>query len=343
MPKLIKTREADAADVRTVGIPRGLLYYRYHTLWRTFFERLGRTVVVDQPSTRATFAEGDAASVDECCLASKLYMGHVLALLDGRGLDPAGNLRPVDALFIPSTANFGQLKHFCTKFQALPDLVANSLHERHPRILSFAVDELEAHISLREGLMELGARLGERPRDVKAAIHAALHEQQRAEEMLARAQRDLLDSIERLPRAGRPLTILVAAHPYVAHDPFVGGAVEDALRSAGAEVIYADEYDRERAYKKSFEFSATLPWIVNRELVGAILALHDRVDGIVIMSAFPCGPDSMTDDAVQRCVHGKPILALTVDAQSGTAGVETRIESFVDILRYQQKGGYLHD
>ena len=128
----------------------------------------------------------------------------------------------------------------------------------------------------------------------------------------------------------------------MAHDPFVGGAVEAALRAAGAEVIFADEFDHERAYRKSFEFSATLPWIVNREIVGAILALHDHVDGIVIMSAFPCGPDSMTDDAIQRCIHGKPILALTVDAQSGTAGVETRIESFVDILRYQHKGGYLH-
>lgn len=33
---------------------------------------------------------------------------------------------------------------------------------------------------------------------------------------------------------------------------------------------------------------------------------------------------------------------LTVDAQGGTAGVETRVESFVDILSYQKKGGYLN-
>ena len=32
--------------------------------------------------------------------------------------------------------------------------------------------------------------------------------------------------------------------------------------------------------------------------------------------------------------RGKPILNLTIDAQSGTAGLETRVESFVDILRY---------
>ena len=107
-------------------------------------------------------------------------------------------------------------------------------------------------------------------------------------------------------------------------------------------VLYADEADHGRALKASFDFSDTMPWVVNRELVGAILLLHERIDGIVLVSAFPCGPDSMTDDAIMRCIQGKPILNLTIDAQSGTAGLETRIESFMDILRYQKKGGYVH-
>ena len=94
-------------------------------------------------------------------------------------------------------------------------------------------------------------------------------------------------------------------------------------------------------FEAAADFSDTLPWIVNREIIGAITQLHHRVDGIVLVSAFPCGPDSMTDDAIMRCIQGKPILNLTIDAQSGTAGLETRIESFVDILRYQKKGGYV--
>ena len=44
---------------------------------------------------------------------------------------------------------------------------------------------------------------------------------------------------------------------------------------------------------------------------------------------------------VVRCIQGKPVLNLTIDAQSGTAGLETRVESFIDILRYQKKGGYV--
>ena len=49
----------------------------------------------------------------------------------------------------------------------------------------------------------------------------------------------------------------------------------------------------------------------------------------------------MTNDAVMRCITGLPILNLTIDAQTANAGVETRVESFVDILTYQGKGGYV--
>ena len=53
--------------------------------------------------------------------------------------------------------------------------------------------------------------------------------------------------------------------------------------------------------------------------------LHDSVDGILLVNAFPCSLDSMTDDAIIRCIKGKPVLNLTVDAQTATAGLETRI------------------
>ena len=31
-----------------------------------------------------------------------------------------------------------------------------------------------------------------------------------------------------------------------------------------------------------------------------------------------------------------PILNLVLDSQSGTAGVETRLESFIDIIRFKE-------
>ncbi len=321
----------DLADVQSVGLPRALLYYRYGTQWIAFFEALGRSVVVSDPSDRGIFEAGDAVSVDECCLASKLYLGHARSLIG-----------KADTLFIPRIANTSRLKSFCTKFQALPDLVANSLADFHPHIISCVLEEQVTRTYARDSFVGLARRMGAGPREASAAWKISLQAQKSVDKAALIAQKKLIEKIEALPVEDRPLRILVMAHPYVAYDPYIGGSLTDMLDSLGACVLFADRMDKEDAYKASLEFSETLPWLVSRELVGALMLSHKYIDGAVVVSAFPCGPDSMTNDAIARRFRGKPMLMLTVDAQSGTAGLETRIESFVDILRYQKRGGYLH-
>ena len=297
---------AAADGPRRIGMPRALLHYRYGTLWTTFFEALGCDVVLSDPTDRSTVAHGDALSNDECCLASKIY----------------------------------------TKFQALPDLVANTFADQRIEVLSCLVNEVDEHKSMKDALIELATQRYTGPREAKRAWKAAARAQEQAERAATLRQTRALSQLEAARAAARrpedaPLAILLAAHPYLAHDAFMGGALTDLLESMNAVVLFADEADRERSLQASFDFSDTLPWIVNREIIGAITQLHHRVDGIVLVSAFPCGPDSMTDDAIVRCIQGKPVLNLTIDAQSGTAGLETRVESFIDILRYQKKGGYV--
>ena len=85
---------ADLADVRVIGIPRALLHYRYGVLWQTFFEELGKTVVISDETDKAVLEAGIARSVDETCLASKIFLGHVVNLI-GR----------CDAVFVPCYAS----------------------------------------------------------------------------------------------------------------------------------------------------------------------------------------------------------------------------------------------
>lgn len=110
----------------------------------------------------------------------------------------------------------------------------------------------------------------------------------------------------------------------------------DVLRKLDVTPIRADITDREAASKRSTILSPTIKWELNREIVGSLMANKSKVDGIILLSAFPCGPDSMIDEMIQRRMKGVPILTLTLDAQSGTAGVETRLESFVDIIHFKE-------
>ena len=100
--------------------------------------------------------------------------------------------------------------------------------------------------------------------------------------------------------------------------------------------LRADMADRDTALKKSRELSPTCKWELSREILGGIALRQNDVDGIILLSAFPCGPDAMVNELIARRVKGVPMLNLVLDSQSGTAGVETRLESFIDIIRFQE-------
>ena len=60
----------------------------------------------------------------------------------------------------------------------------------------------------------------------------------------------------------------------------------------------------------------------------------NKIDGIVTVTAFGCGPDSLMIERITRKAKqfGKPLLNLTIDEQTGEAGFVTRLEAFVDML-----------
>ena len=60
----------------------------------------------------------------------------------------------------------------------------------------------------------------------------------------------------------------------------------------------------------------------------------NKIDGIISINAFGCGPDSLMVERITRRAKqfNKPLLNLTIDEQTGEAGFITRIEAFVDML-----------
>ena len=66
----------------------------------------------------------------------------------------------------------------------------------------------------------------------------------------------------------------------------------------------------------------------------AYYLLNEKVDGIIALSAFGCGPDSlMVDEIAYHCKEaGMPLIHLTIDEHTGEAGFITRLEAFTDML-----------
>ena len=65
-----------------IGIPRGMLYYGHYPFLHGFFTALGFKIVLSDFTTKQTISEGSALVVTETCLPIKVYIGHILNLLN---------------------------------------------------------------------------------------------------------------------------------------------------------------------------------------------------------------------------------------------------------------------
>ena len=309
-----------------IGIPRAGMYYRCGALWEAFFTELGIEYVLSPQTNKSTLERGAACMADESCLASKIYMGHVMWLLDR-----------CDRLLVPWLSNFGECGINCTRFRAFPAMVENLFRDRSPALLTYAIDcsgtqDMKHAGDEETAFVSMAGALGKSRKQVRDAYRAAR----------AHADRAFAERVAQTERAanGKGKKILLVGHDYCIYDDYIGKPIVQALQGYGAAVLDANHVDRAAAQRDFLQLSdETLPWTVSRELLGGIVRYKDRADGIVLLTGFPCGPDSIVNDVIKREVTGLPLLYLLLDGQNGTAGVETRIESFMDILAFKALAG----
>lgn len=300
----------------TFGIPKAMLYYRYSVLWETFFHELGIQTIDSGPTSQKILKNGAALAADEACLSLKIFLGHVNELIGS-----------CDYILVPRISNFGRKRNMCVRFEALYDLTRSVFHETGQKFLTYNVDVLAGQDEA-AAFVRLGQSLGSPAKTAKKAYEAAEKAERRAWKERIRAEEQLYKSDE--------LKILISGHSYLVEDPYVGKPVTDSLKKLGAVPIRADLTDRDTVLKHSPELSPTCKWEISRELIGSISLHQKKVDGIILLSAFPCGPDAMVNELLARRLKGVPLLSLVLDEQSGIAGIETRLESFVDIIQLKR-------
>lgn len=295
----------------TIGLPRAMLFYRYGVLWETFFSELGCDVVISGETSRKTLSDGIKYSIDECCLPSKIYMGHVYSLI-GR----------CDYILVPRVGGYSRKSDVCVKFNALCDIVRNTFEDA--RVLDYNIDTPEGETELK-AFLRMGLALGKGVARTLAAYCKAKLAQVSEDRRKSKLQEETLSR-----RDG--MKILIVSHPYNSHDRLIGGPVTRYIEKLGGVCIFADAVDRSKSLRLWRELSESLYWLYNKELVGAIKLFEDRVDGIILLTAFPCGPDSLVNELILRKSVKVPTINILLDELQAEAGLQTRIESFMDII-----------
>ena len=116
--------------------------------------------------------------------------------------------------------------------------------------------------------------------------------------------------------------------------------IANKLEKMDVGVFSAYQLTREQLSGGMVSLNTALYWANQYEMTGC--AGHyfqdEKIDGIITLTAFGCGPDSLMIEDIRRKskLFNKPLLNLTIDEHTGEAGFITRIEAFCDML-YRNK------
>jgi predicted nucleotide-binding protein (sugar kinase/HSP70/actin superfamily) len=329
-----------------VGIPQGLLFWRYASLWFTFLRGLGMEPVISRATTRATLDCGVRLAVEEACLPVKVFYGHCAELAE-----------EVEALFVPRLVSVEPRAYICPKFMGLPDMVRHALGSR-VRLLAPVVDLRPGAGGWLAAAGEVARTLGIGRRVAGQALAGGLEAQRLAEERstggrlppAVLAEAGLLAVGEgaggagpaaNQPAAGGPARRLgVLGHPYNVYDRQVSLDLIHGLTAAGWGVETAETVPLARCEEEARRLPKELFWTLGRRVYGAAAYLtgSGQVAGLIYLAAFGCGPDSLVGELVARLRPGKsvPLLLLTLDEHTGEAGLWTRVEAFLDLLERRE-------
>lgn len=321
-----------------VGIPRALLFYYYFPMWNGFFKALGVEVILSRNTTKGILDKGVRQSVDDACLPVKLFFGHVLDLKDR-----------VDYLFIPRMVSVERKEYICPKFLGLPDMIRYNVPDLPP-IIDITVNMSRREKNLYKAFAEAGKLFTTNPLAVRKAFRAGLEEQERFHRLnhLGYLPHETIEQMSRglvnqnySPAQTGDMTIALVGHGYNIYDSYISMDLIEKLRNMGVRIVTPDNLTGTIIEEKSDELPKKMFWTLGKRMIGS--AFHymrsDRIDGIIHVASFGCGPDSFTGEIIERHLRRRrniPFLNLTIDEHTGEAGIITRLEAYVDMIRWRR-------
>lgn len=321
---------------RVLGFPRALTYYNYFPFLYGFFTNLGFEIKLSDPTTKKTLIDGASLVVTETCLPIKVYVGHVINLIE----------KGVKNIFTPSIQSIAPKIYNCSKIRGLPDLIRNVVKGDY-NLIEATLDKSEKNLGLMEFLKEAVKPFGITDEiKIKEALKAGfvLHNNFRVmmqhgltfENALKNAKDGKVVINSKQEEQSKGINVALVAHGYNIYDKRVCMDVFKKLKDLGVNVYSALQLTDEQLADGISTLEAEMYWANQLEMTGAAghYLKSDNIDGLITITAFGCGPDSLMIEDIKRKSKNfnKPLLNLTIDEHTGEAGFVTRLEAFCDML-----------
>ncbi len=316
-----------------IGIPRAGLYYRYYPFWQTFFQTLGFEVKLSSPTNRNLLAAGLKVANSELCLPMKIMYGHILDL---RGR--------VDAVLLPQMdecrwgqATYGTATYFCPYFVGLADVMEAEFPDLKifRPIMSFHENQI-----MMQPWLEFGRQLGKNREAIRRAFDRAV----KASDWFTKEQTDHrrtpLEILEKqkINSGSYAKTIALVGRPYILYDTAANLELIKKINQRGYRVETPEMIppsELRRSYRQ-LPFLSQSHWYLTNEEFGALLHFGQKTDlaGIIYLIPFNCGPDFMVEETIIADLRRrKSVAIISIDESIGEAGLTTRLDAFIDMLK----------
>ncbi|WP_408954604.1 acyl-CoA dehydratase activase-related protein [Natroniella sp. ANB-PHB2] len=302
---------------KRIGIPQALFYHRYSPAWKTFFTELDCEVVESGQSTKEVIDAGVKLAPDEACLPVKLFLGHVKKLKN-----------KVDYLFIPRVVSIKNKEYICPKFMGLPDMVRYSIDDL-PLIIDTTVDLKVKKSNLVKSVLEIGELLDKDYWKISKACWKGW-----------RALKKHRQSLKETKNEEAQYKIAILGHEYIIYDSHLSMNLIEKLRGMGVEVVTPEMLTPQAMRSGLSNLSKDMFWTLGKKMMGAAHYFFSSqdIDGIIQLTAFGCGPDSLVGEMIEREAKkrdGQAFMTLNLDEHTGEAGLVTRLEAFVDMIQWE--------
>ena len=172
---------------------------------------------------------------------------------------------------------------------------------------------------------------------------------------LKRVEKDYREQLAAVPRdeSYQPLIVGVTGEFYVVLEPFSSFDIEQELGKLGVEVrrkMFISDWLRFSLFLNPFGINekrriqrAALPYLKRDvggdgwESVGEKVLHSGDYDGLIHLAPFTCMPEIIAQNIMPSTREKLPVLTILCDEQIARAGVITRIEAFVDLIKRKQR------
>jgi predicted CoA-substrate-specific enzyme activase len=308
-----------------VGINRSFLVHTYYPLYAAFFRGLGFEPVVPRTASQKGIDRRNSAF----CYPGELAHGFFHSLMTEND--------SLDFLFLPHIRSIPARDaspgaQVCPLVQGEPFFLKATFHRdlkrmaaQGTRVLTPLLDLTRGLADARAPLMAMAREMGAGLRTARHAVERALDAQARIEADMAQCGRDALDALEADPDR---FAVVIFGRPYNAFADEAHMGIPRKLASRGIGVIPMDFLpDSGRTSKRH------MYWGMGQTILRAarFVKRHPQLFGVYVTN-FSCGPDSFIIGYFRSVMGRKPSLTLELDSHTADAGLETRIEAFLDIV-----------